>query len=99
MFEKMVKAVLGENVDPEYRFHPKRKWRADYAIIKHKILIEVEGGAWTQGRHTRGAGFIKDMEKYNAATATGYAVLRVTPKELCTVKTLELIKETITSRK
>lgn len=65
----------------EYRFHPKRRWRFDLAIPEHKIAIEIEGGAWSNGRHTRGKGFIKDMEKYNAATVLGWKVLRYTPQQ------------------
>jgi hypothetical protein len=67
---------------PEYKFHPLRKWRADYCWPIHKVIVEIEGGAWSQGRHTRGAGFIADMAKYNAAALLGYAVLRYTPQQL-----------------
>lgn len=28
----------------EYRFHPFREWRFDYAIPELKIALEVEGG-------------------------------------------------------
>jgi len=66
---------------PEYRFHKKRLWRFDYAFIQEKIAIEIEGGAYTNGRHTRGSGFIKDMEKYNAANVLGWNVLRYTPQQ------------------
>jgi very-short-patch-repair endonuclease len=61
----------------EYKFCETRKWRADFCWPACKIIVEVEGGVWTQGRHTRGSGFIKDMEKYNVATILGYRVLRV----------------------
>ena len=44
------------------------------------VAVEVEGGVWTGGRHTRGKGFEADCEKYNAATERGWRVLRVTPK-------------------
>lgn len=67
---------------PEYKFHPLRKWRADYCWPIHKVIVEIEGGAWSQGRHTRGSGFIADMAKYNAAALLGYAVLRYTPQQL-----------------
>lgn len=66
----------------EYTFHPTRKWRADLAFVDAKVLLEVEGGAFTQGRHTRGKGFIEDMEKYNYATASGFKIIRVTPDDL-----------------
>ncbi|WEH92304.1 DUF559 domain-containing protein [Acinetobacter soli] len=64
------------NFEQEYRFHPERNWRADFLITGTKILIEVEGGIWSGGRHTRGKGFIADMEKYNAAAVMGFKVLR-----------------------
>ena len=52
----------------EYKFHPTRRWRFDYAIPEHKIALEVEGGVWTGGRHTSPKGFLNDIEKYNTAT-------------------------------
>ena len=67
---------------PEYRFCPDRRWRFDYALLQQKIAIEVEGGVWISGRHSRGAGMIADMEKYNSATILGWRVLRYTPQEL-----------------
>lgn len=66
----------------EFRFHPVRKWRFDYAWPDKLIAVEIEGAIWTQGRHTRGSGFIKDMTKYNAAGKLGYRVFRFTPREL-----------------
>lgn len=69
---------------PEYRFDTRRQWRFDWAWPDQKIALEIEGGAFTQGRHTRGAGFLKDMEKYNAAAVAGWRVLRVTPGQMLT---------------
>ena len=62
--------------EQEFEFHPKRKWRADFHLVGKKILVEVEGGIWSGGRHTRGKGYIGDMEKYNAATMMGFQVIR-----------------------
>ena len=62
--------------EQEYQFHPKRKWRADFHLVGKKILVEVEGAIWSGGRHTRGKGYIGDMEKYNAATMMGFQVIR-----------------------
>ena len=61
----------------EYRFHPVRRWRFDYALPELKIGLEIDGAVFTQGRHTRGAGVEKDMEKLNEAAILGWRVLRV----------------------
>jgi very-short-patch-repair endonuclease len=81
---------------PEYRFAPPRKWRADWAWPDHRVALEVEGGVWTGGRHTRGAGFLKDCEKYNELAALGWRLLRTTPSGLHDLATIALIKRTIT---
>lgn len=69
---------LTEGMEQEYRFHPKRRWRFDFAWPEKRIAVEVEGGTWTGGRHTRGAGFEADCEKYMEALLAGWRVLRVT---------------------
>lgn len=66
----------------EYTFHPKRRWRFDWVFVDARLAVEVEGGAWTQGRHTRGSGFVNDIEKYAEALILGWRVLRVTPKHI-----------------
>lgn len=66
----------------EYRFHlpppgeVQRKWRFDLAYPNLKIAVEVEGGIWIAGRHTRGAGYKSDCEKYNTAVEQGWKVFR-----------------------
>ena len=66
----------------EFKFHPTRRWRFDYAWPDQKVAVEVEGGVWIGGRHTSGSGFVKDMEKYNFATAMGWKIFRFTPQQL-----------------
>ena len=77
---------------PEYRFHPTRKWRMDWAWPKHKLALEIEGGAWTRGRHTRGKGFVADLEKYNTATVMGWRILRVTPKQFSSGEAARIVR-------
>jgi len=62
----------------EYKFSPTRRWKFDFAYPDQKIAIEVEGGTWIGGRHSRGEGFQKDCEKYNTATLMGWRILRFT---------------------
>ena len=76
-FEQLWQTHAGPELVKEYRFHPSRKWRADYAIPAAKVLIELEGGLWSGGRHTRAGGYLADIEKYNAATMLGFCVLRL----------------------
>lgn len=68
--------------EQEFKFHPKRKWKADFHLVGKMILVEVEGGIWSGGRHTRAKGYIGDMEKYNAATMMGYQVIRFSTEQV-----------------
>jgi very-short-patch-repair endonuclease len=75
----------------EYKFNVSRKWRFDFAFPDKKIAVEIEGGTWKQGRHTRGAGFEKDCEKYNQAVLDGWRVLRFTSGMVYSGKAIETI--------
>lgn len=66
----------------EYVFAPPRRWRFDWAWPNKKVAVEQEGGIWIAGRHSRGAGMMKDMEKYNEAALRGWRVFRFTPQQL-----------------
>lgn len=71
----------------------KREALDELAKLAHRpVALEVEGGVWIGGGHNRGAGFVKDMEKYNEAAALGWRIIRVQPKDLCTADTANLIK-------
>ena len=96
-FTRLCAAELHVECVKEYRFCKSRRWRFDYAIPAYKIAIEVEGGVWTQGRHTRPRGFLKDMEKYNTAALFGWRVFRTIPSELLAQKTIFLLKKAISS--
>lgn len=71
-----------EKLEPvrEHIFDPHRKWRFDFAFLDTdkgiKLAVEIEGGVWTNGRHSRGAGMESDMEKYAEAAVMGWRVLR-----------------------
>jgi hypothetical protein len=68
--------------EAEVRFAPPRRWRFDFAWIDEKVALEIQGGVFTHGRHTRGGALLKEHEKLNAAAAAGWKVLYCTPKNL-----------------
>ena len=76
----------------ELKFHPTRKWRFDLAFMDAKIAVEVDGGVFIQGRHSRGAGIEKDCEKFAEATALGWRVLRVTPRHVTSGQAVDWIE-------
>jgi len=81
--------------EQEFKLHPSRKWRADFHLKGKKILVEVEGGIWSNGRHTRSKGYLGDLEKYNAATMMGYQVIRFSTEQVKSGKAIEQIEKMV----
>jgi len=61
-----------------HRFHDTRNWQLDCAWPDRKLAVEIDGGEFVRGRHTRGLGFQNDCEKINAAIDAGWRVYRYT---------------------
>lgn len=67
----------------QYRFHPERRWRFDFAWPELKLAVEVDGVLWgEQGGHQRPDDYADDCEKLNEATLLGWRVLRFTPAQV-----------------
>lgn len=61
----------------EFEFHPKRKWRFDFAFVDSKVAVEVDGGEYLGNRgvtdpHAKSGNY----DKINQATILGWRVLR-----------------------
>jgi hypothetical protein len=76
----------------QHRFSA-RKWTFDFAWLDKAVALEVEGGIWVQGRHSRGAGYEADAIKYNSATLLGWRVFRVTGGMVKDGRAIELLEE------
>jgi very-short-patch-repair endonuclease len=83
----------------ETRFHPTRKWRFDLSWADRKVAVEIDGGVFVGGRHSRGAGYRNDCEKLNAAAAAGWRVFRFLPEQVAKGAAVELLKDVLRESK
>lgn len=95
LMETYLRELFGDGgriIAAEFLFHPQRKWRFDFGVPELRLAIELEGGIWSGGRHTRGTGYQGDLDKYNAATALGWDVFRFSTQDVLTGKALDSLK-------
>lgn len=65
-------------LEEQYRYASPRKFRADFAHVPSRLLIELEGGVTTHGAHGgRISGTLADLERSRQASAHGWRVFRV----------------------
>lgn len=76
----------------EMVFAKPRRFRADFCWPNKMLIVEVDGGTWNGGRHTRGTGFDSDCEKGAIAMLLGYRVLHVTGTHIKSGAALEWIE-------
>lgn len=87
----------------EYRFHPDRKWRADFAIpslasdgvAEMDLLVEVDGGTWINGKHNRASSIQKEYERSAAAAIGGYRMIRCTTSQVEDGTCIDWIKQAV----
>ena len=87
----------------EFPFHPERRWRFDFANVKMRLAVEVDGIRYGRlpGGHSSAAGMERDREKDAEAMLLGWQVLRVTPKLMASGKAyawIEALTHTVTKR-
>ena len=76
-FAFALKAV-GVEMIQQYRFHPTRRWRLDFADVDSLVAVEIDGGEFANGAHNRGVRMANDYEKRNAAIEMGFVVFQLT---------------------
>lgn len=79
---------LGVAPFQEHKFLAKHGWRIDYFFPGAKLGIEYEGfGLKGQaGGHRFLGGYLGDVDKYNAMTAEGILLIRITPVHFSRLK-------------
>lgn len=97
MLQQMTALGLPEP-EREYVFARPRRWRFDFAWPAHMVALEVEGGIYSGGRHTRGSGYSADCEKYNAAVAGGWRVYRAVGDMVKDGRALTMIEAALTAK-
>jgi very-short-patch-repair endonuclease len=83
----------------EYRFAPPRRFRADFAYPEKKILVEVQGGIYTRGAHSRGTGLERDYEKINLAQLLGYKVFQFSRKMIESGEAISILEKSLKENK
>ena len=78
----------------QFRFHPTRRWSADFCWPdpEMRLIVEVDGAVYVAGAHTRGKGYEDDRERDAEATVMGYRVIRCTPSQVKSGKALDWIE-------
>lgn len=70
---------------------PGRRFRCDLVWESARTVVEVNGGAFIGGRHSRGMGQIKDWEKLNLLALDGWKVIQVSPKQVTNGELVRLL--------
>lgn len=73
---------LTDGMRTQHVFHPTRQWRFDFSWPGQRLAMEVDGGTWDNGAHSRGSGIEKDCEKLAAAVILGWRVMRATTNQV-----------------
>ena len=73
---------LGVVFERNYVFAPPRKWELDFYLPAYKLAIEIQGGTWANGRHSRGKGYEEDCAKARECIWQGIKLLPYTTHEV-----------------
>ena len=75
----------------EYEYARPRRFRADYAWVEQRLLLEVEGGIYTRQAHGSISGILNDIERSQQAAMHGYRVFKCQPDDLLRTDTAQMI--------
>ena len=79
----------------QYRFVPGRLYRFDRAWPEQFVAVEIQGGLWVHGAHSRGSGVERDCVKLSIAAALGWRVLPISKAMIESGQAVELIAQAL----
>lgn len=91
-FDQLCKAAGLPVPVAEHRFAAPRRWRFDWAWLEPRVALEIQGGLFTGGRHSRGPALLQEHEKLNRAAALGWRVVFVIPRQCVTGEAVLLVE-------
>jgi very-short-patch-repair endonuclease len=89
-------SVKTQFFEREFQIVPDRRYRADFFFIRARLIVEVDGGGWVNGRHSRGYGIENDAEKSALIARMPARLMRVTPKQIKDGRALDWILKALT---
>ena len=82
----------------EYKFHPRRDWRFDFAWPEKKLAVEIQGLTRAGGAHQRIDQIGRDYAKLNAAQMLGWCVLQFSQADVKAGRALDVTKNAFNGR-
>ena len=83
----------------EYQAIPGRKFRFDFAFLRERLLVEINGGTYNGGAHGRGVGINRDYEKGNLAVVNNWRVLSFDTKQVKSGEALQVTEQVLKGEK
>lgn len=59
----------------QYKWHPKRRFRADFAFVEKRVLVEIMGTRSIKSAHTTVTGYHSDCLRMAEAVILGWRIL------------------------
>mgnify|MGYP006445078117 FL=1 len=81
----------------EQKLIPHRRFRFDFVHYPSKTAIEVNGGNWGGGRHTRAGALNQEYEKILLAALEGYTVIFLSQDQI-DEEYLEMVHQVLVAR-
>jgi very-short-patch-repair endonuclease len=94
-----IKLIAQYSIKPSIRKNIKnaKPYKLDFAHPETKVAIEIQGGTWNNGRHSRGSGMKGEYNKLNTLQYDGWTVFQLST-DMITEEWINIIKESIINK-